>query len=216
MKVSFELLGKNMSNQQYKTIEEKASYGIGMQMGQQISGAFEGISVEAALAGINDVIAGTDPKVSGDEINAAFQVIQQKMKEKEALSAGKHTAEGEAFLAENLKRAEVKVTESGLQYEVLTASDGEKPSASSTVRTHYRGTLIDGTEFDSSYSRNEPTEFPVNGVIAGWTEALQLMTTGPKWKLFIPYQLAYGERGAGGAIGPYQALVFEIELLAIV
>ena len=107
------------------------------------------------------------------------------------------------------------MTDSGLQYEVLQKGDGEKPSASSTVRTHYKGTVINGDEVDSSYSRGEPTEFPVNGVIAGWTEALQLMTVGSKWKLFIPYQLAYGERGAGGAIGPYQALVFEIELLAI-
>ena len=102
-----------------------------------------------------------------------------------------------------------------MQYEVITIGEGNKPSASSTVRTHYRGTLIDGTEFDSSYSRNEPAEFPVSGVIAGWAEALQLMTVGSKWKLYIPYNLAYGERGAGGVIKPYQALVFEIELLDI-
>ena len=99
---------------------------------------------------------------------------------------------------------------------MITDGDGEKPNANSKVRTHYRGTLIDGSEFDSSYSRNQPTEFPVNGVIAGWTEALQLMNVGSKWKLYIPYQLAYGEQGAGGAIGPYQALIFEIELLAII
>ena len=132
-----------------------------------------------------------------------------------AANAEKYAKEGEDFLAENAKRADVTETDSGLQYEVIEAGSGDKPSASSTVRTHYRGTLINGEEFDSSYSRGEPTEFPVNGVIAGWTEALQLMPVGAKWKLFIPYQLAYGERGAGGAIGPYQALVFEIELIAI-
>ena len=108
------------------------------------------------------------------------------------------------------------VTTTGLQYEVIESGDGEVPGASSTVRTHYCGTLIDGTEFDSSYKRNEPTEFPVNGVIAGWTEALQLMTVGSKWRLYVPYNLAYGEQGAGGSIGPYQTLIFDIELLAIV
>jgi len=204
-----------MSDIDFSSTEAKASYGIGLQMGQQIQGAFDGISIEAAVAGIQDAFAGAQPQVNPDDINAAFQVIQEKLKAEEAANADKYAAEGEAFLADNAKRDEVTVTDSGLQYEVIESGDGEKPSASSTVRTHYRGTLIDGTEFDSSYSRNEPTEFPVNGVIAGWTEALQLMTVGSKWKLYIPYQLAYGERGAGGAIGPYQALVFEIELLAV-
>jgi len=154
--------------------------------------------------------------VTKDDINAAFQVIQAKVQAEQDAQAKEASAEGEAFLAENAKRDEVHTTDSGLQYEVITDGEGEIPTAASTVRTHYRGTLIDGTEFDSSYSRNEPTEFPVNGVIPGWTEALQLMTVGSKWKLYIPYNLAYGERGAGGAIGPYQALVFEIELLAVV
>ena len=125
-------------------------------------------------------------------------------------------AAGEAFLAENAQREEVTVTESGMQYEVITAGDGERPSASSTVRTHYHGTLVDGTVFDSSYDRGQPAEFPVNGVIAGWTEALQMMPVGSKWRLYLPYSLAYGEAGAGGAIGPYAALVFDVELLDIV
>ena len=204
-----------MSDEEFESTEDKASYGIGMQMGQQILSAFKGVSVTAAMAGIEDAVGGSAPRVKGDEINAAFQIIQQRMKEEESANAGVHAAEGEAFLAENLKRDGVLSTESGLQYEILTTGDGETPTAASTVRTHYRGSLIDGTEFDSSYSRNEATEFPVNGVIAGWTEALQLMPAGSKWKLFIPYQLAYGERGAGGAIGPYQALVFELELIAV-
>ncbi|MDH5354598.1 MAG: FKBP-type peptidyl-prolyl cis-trans isomerase, partial [Gammaproteobacteria bacterium] len=181
-----------------------------------MSHAFPGVSTTAALAGLEDAINGREPQVSSDDINAAFQIIQDRLQAEDASNAEQHAAEGISFLEKNATRADVIVTESGLQYEVITEGDGEKPSASSKVRTHYRGTLIDGNEFDSSYSRNEPTEFPVNGVIAGWTEALQLMNVGSKWKLYIPYQLAYGEHGAGGAIGPYQALIFEIELLAIV
>jgi len=126
------------------------------------------------------------------------------------------SADGQVFLDENAKKDGVTVTDSGLQYEVMVDGDGEKPAASSTVRTHYHGMLTDGTVFDSSVDRGEPTEFPVNGVIAGWTEALQLMSVGSKWRLTIPYSLAYGERGAGGAIGPYATLVFEVELLAII
>ena len=198
------------------TNEEKASYGVGLQMGDQLKTVFDGVSLNAALAGIQDAFTDADSRVDDAEINQAFRVIQEQVQAKKDEQAKTLAAEGDAFLADNAQRDEVTVTESGLQYEVIKAGDGEIPQASSTVRTHYRGTLIDGTEFDSSYSRNEPTEFPVNGVIAGWTEALQLMPVGSHWKLYIPYQLAYGERGAGGAIGPYQALVFELELLDIV
>jgi len=123
--------------------------------------------------------------------------------------------EGEKFLAENAKREGVKVTASGLQYEVLEATLGQKPKATDTVKVHYEGTLIDGTVFDSSYKRGESIEFPLNGVIKGWTEGLQLMSIGSKFKFFIPYQLAYGERGAGGSIPPYAALIFTVELLGI-
>ena len=123
--------------------------------------------------------------------------------------------EGEKFLAENAKREGVKVTPSGLQYEVLEATLGQKPTATDTVKVHYEGTLIDGTIFDSSYKRGESIEFPLNGVIKGWTEGLQLMSIGSKFKFFIPYQLAYGERGAGGSIPPYAALIFTVELLGI-
>jgi len=125
-------------------------------------------------------------------------------------------AEGEKFLAENAKREGVKTTASGLQYEVITEGEGEKPSATSTVKVNYKGTLINGTVFDSSYDRGEPIEFPLNGVIAGWTEGLQLMSVGSKYKLYIPYQLAYGERGGGEMIKPYSALIFEVELLDII
>ena len=129
--------------------------------------------------------------------------------------SAKAKEEGEKFLAENAKREGVKVTESGLQYEVLEATIGQKPKATDTVRVHYEGTLIDGTVFDSSYKRGESIAFPLNGVIKGWTEGLQLMSVGSKFKFFIPYQLAYGERGAGASIPPYAALIFTVELLGI-
>lgn len=205
-----------MSELELNTDELKASYGIGLQMGQQLASVFEGVSLPAALAGVEDAFSGKGPRIDGNEINAAFQVIQQRVQAAQAEQAKTMAAEGEAFLTENAKRDEVTVMESGLQYEVIEEGSGDIPSKESVVRTHYRGTLINGQQFDSSYDRGEPTEFPVGGVIAGWTEALQNMKVGSKWKLYIPYHLAYGEQGAGGAIGPYQALVFDIELLDIV
>ena len=197
------------------TNELKASYGVGLQMGQQLRSVFKDVSLAASIAGIKDGFNNQQPQLESDAINAAFQVVQESLQAEEKANAAEYAQEGENFLAENAKRDEITITESGLQYEVIEAGSGDKPLASSTVRTHYRGTLINGEEFDSSYSRGEPTEFPVNGVISGWTEALQLMPVGAKWKLFIPYQLAYGEQGAGGSIGPYQTLIFELELIAI-
>ena len=201
----------------YSSIEQQASYGVGRQMGDHLaSNPFEGVDADAVAAGLLDALNGKESVVSQADLTAAFQEISQRMQAQEAEKAKEMTGEGDAFLAENAKRDEVTVTASGLQYEVMVAGDGEKPSASSTVRTHYHGTLIDGTVFDSSVDRGEPAEFPVNGVIAGWTEALQMMPVGSKWKLSLPYNLAYGEQGAGGAIGPYATLVFEVELLDIV
>jgi FKBP-type peptidyl-prolyl cis-trans isomerase FklB len=205
-----------MSDLDLSTNEAKASYGVGLQMGQQLANVFNGLSLEAAIAGITDSFSGKGPQIPGEEINEAFQVIQAQVESEKAEQAKQFAGEGEAFLAENAKRDEVVVLESGLQYEVITAGEGDTPSAESVVSTHYRGTLIDGKQFDSSYDRGEPAQFPVGGVIAGWTEALQQMKVGSKWKLYIPYHLAYGEAGAGGDIGPYQALVFDIELLEIV
>jgi len=205
-----------MPNPDLSSIEARASYGIGTQMGAQLKTIFEGVSLAAAVAGIEDAFTGADLQVSTDELNKAFGEIQKRVEARQAADAGDKAKAGEAFLAENAKREGVQVTDSGLQYEVVNAGTGAKPSATSTVRTHYAGTLIDGTEFDSSYKRGEPAEFPVNGVIAGWTEALQLMPVGSKWRLFIPYQLAYGAQGAGGKIGPFQALIFDIELLEVV
>jgi len=200
----------------YTTLEQHASFGIGLQMGQQLAdNPFDGLDIDAVAAGVIAAFTEQAPEVSDEQIRAAFTVISERMQAEQAEKAELLAEAGEAFLAENAKRAEITVTASGLQYEVLVAAEGEKPTASSTVRTHYHGTLIDGTVFDSSYQRGEPAEFPVSGVIAGWTEALQLMSPGSKLRLYIPHNLAYGERGAGNAIAPFSALIFDVELLAI-
>ena len=204
-------------SEKYTTVEQRVSYGIGRQMGDQLaSNPFDGVDAEAVAAGVMDALNGEASAVEPALMEEAFGVIREKMQAKQAEQAKAMSAEGDKFLAENAKRDGVTVTASGLQYEILTEGDGEKPTAASTVRTHYHGSLIDGTVFDSSVDRGQPAEFPVNGVIAGWTEALQMMPVGSKWRLTIPYNLAYGEQGAGGAIGPYQTLVFDVELLAIV
>ena len=192
---------------------DKISYAIGLSMGQNLLGS--GVtSLEYAdlAAGIKDVLERNQPQISYQE---AQQVWGKFFSELEQKIAGEAKAAGEAFLAENAKREGVKVTESGLQYEVLEATLGQKPKATDKVRVHYEGTLIDGTVFDSSYKRGESITFGLNQVIKGWTEGLQLMSIGSKYKLYLPYQLAYGERGAGANIPPYAALIFTVELLGI-
>ena len=192
---------------------DKISYAIGLSMGQNLMGS--GVtSLEYAdlEAGIKDVLEKNQPQISYQE---AQQVLGKFFSELEEKIAGEAKAAGEAFLAENAKREGVKVTESGLQYEVLEATIGQKPKATDKVRVHYEGTLIDGTVFDSSYKRGESITFGLNQVIKGWTEGLQLMSIGSKYKLYLPYQLAYGERGAGANIPPYAALIFTVELLGI-
>jgi FKBP-type peptidyl-prolyl cis-trans isomerase FklB len=192
---------------------DKISYAIGLSMGQNLMGS--GVtSLEYAdlAAGIKDVLEKNQPQISYQE---AQQVLGKFFSELEENIAGEAKAAGEAFLAENAKREGVKVTESGLQYEVMDATIGQKPKATDKVRVHYEGTLIDGTVFDSSYKRGESITFGLNQVIKGWTEGLQLMSVGSKYKLYIPYQLAYGERGAGANIPPYAALIFIVELLGI-
>lgn len=201
----------------FSTIEQQGSYGIGLQMGDQLKGnGFDGLDADAVVAGIRDALEGNALQVEIPVIQAAFQEINQRIEAENAEKARTLGGEGAKYLEENAKRSEVTVTASGLQYEVLVDGDGAKPTQSSTVRTHYHGTLVNGDVFDSSYDRGQPAEFPVNGVIAGWTEALQMMNVGSKWRLHVPYNLAYGERGAGGSIGPYSTLVFDVELLAIV
>ena len=192
---------------------DKISYAIGLSMGQNLMGS--GVtSLEYAdlAAGIKDVLEKNQPQISYQE---AQQVLGKFFSELEEKIAGEAKAAGEAFLAENAKREGVKVTESGLQYEVLEATIGQKPKATDKVRVHYEGTLIDDTVFDSSYKRGESITFGLNQVIKGWTEGLQLMSIGSKYKLYLPYQLAYGERGAGANIPPYAALIFTVELLGI-
>ncbi|KLV00344.1 peptidylprolyl isomerase [Photobacterium aquae] len=205
-----------MSDVKLDTVETKASYGIGLQMGQQLAqSGLEGLNVAAIAKGIAASLAGEMPEIEVDDINNALRDLHMRAEEARQEQAKAAAADGEAFLQDNALRPEVTVTESGLQYEVLVAGNGEIPTADKTVRVHYHGELIDGTVFDSSVKRGQPAEFPVTGVIKGWVEALQLMPAGSKWKLYIPQDLAYGERGAGAAIPPYAALVFEVELLDI-
>lgn len=204
-------------SQDFSSIEGRVSYGIGRQMGQQLAdNPFDGVDPQAVAQGLLDALNAVANPFSNEQMQEAFGEINSRMQAKEAEQYKSLAAEGEAFLAENAKRDGIQVTASGLQYEVITQGSGAVPSSTSKVKTHYHGTLIDGTVFDSSVQRGQPIDFPVNGVIAGWTEALQLMPVGSKWRLFIPHNLAYGERGAGGSIKPFAALVFEVELLDIV
>jgi len=200
----------------FNTVETQASYGIGFQMGQQLqSNPFDGLGIDAVVAGLKDAFGGQAPQVDNDTLRDAFGEIHKRMQAEKEEASKAVIEEGAKFLEENAKRDGITVTESGLQYEVVAKGDGEKPVPASTVRVHYHGTLIDGTTFDSSYERGQPAEFPVGGVIKGWTEALQLMEVGAKYRLYVPHELAYGEQGAGAAIAPYSTLIFDVELLDI-
>jgi len=204
-----------MSNA-FENDEQRVSYGIGRQMGEQLlSSNIPDLTLDLVAAGLRDAYSQQPSQVDEAELQAAFQQLQEKMRAVAQESAKAAAQGGVDFLAENTKRDGVVTLASGLQYEVLTAGTGATPDASSTVQTHYEGQLISGEVFDSSYKRGQPTEFPVGGVIAGWTEALQLMQEGAKWRLFIPSELAYGERGAGNSIPPHSALMFDIELLKV-
>ena len=203
-------------SESYNTVEAQASYGYGIQIGQQVKqAAFDGLVVDAMLDGIRDAMNGSEPAVDESLIATAFEQITSQMQAKQAEQHKGNKEAGENFLSENAKREEVQITESGLQYEVIASGDGATPTETDKVRVHYHGTLVDGSVFDSSVTRGEPIEFPVNGVIKGWTEALQNMSVGDKWKLYVPQELAYGEQGAGAVIAPYSALVFEVELLGV-
>lgn len=195
--------------------EQRVSYGIGRQMGDQLkSSGIPDLELNLVLAGLRDAFSGDPSQVDDQAMQAAFQGLQQKMHEVAEASARAAGQAGADFLEQNGQRAGVVTLASGLQYEVVSEGTGATPSASSTVRTHYEGTLINGEVFDSSYKRGQPAEFPVGGVIAGWTEALQLMKEGAKWRLYIPSELAYGGRAAG-SIPPHSALIFDIELLKV-
>lgn len=203
----------------FQTEDQKASYAIGLRYGEGFARDLKEIDLETFYRGLQHGFKGEQPQLSAEDIAAVLEAFQaRKMAEQqraqEQATAGARAA-SEAFLAANRERAGVVTTASGLQYEVIAQGSGASPGAADTVHVHYHGTLPDGTVFDSSVARGEPISFPVNGVIRGWTEALQLMKVGDKWKLYIPSDLAYGARGAGGQIGPHQALVFEVELLGV-
>jgi FKBP-type peptidyl-prolyl cis-trans isomerase FklB len=202
-----------------KDQKEKISYIIGMDIGANFKKQSIEIDPDILAKGIKDGLSGAKPLISepeAKEVMTAFEKEMRARRETVQTTAGeKNKKEGEAFLAENKKKEGVKTLPSGLQYKVIKAGTGKKPAAADTVTTHYRGTLIDGTEFDSSYKREKPATFQVSGVIPGWTEALQLMEEGAKWQLFVPPNLAYGERGAGQVIGPHATLIFEVELVSI-
>ena len=207
-----------MSDNQLKTNESIASYGIGLQMGQQlVQSGFENLDTNAISKGIEDSLKNIQPEISVEKINEALQELHSKTQEKKSTQAKEAAKQGQEFLEKNkTENPNISVTSSGLQYEIMTEGQGEKQKSSDKVRVHYHGQLIDGTVFDSSVTRGQPAEFPVNGVIKGWVEALQMMPVGSKWKLYIPHELAYGENGAGAAIPPSSALIFEVELLDII
>lgn len=192
---------------------DSVSYSLGVNIGENIKAQFENINLDNFGAGIKDVLEkDVETKISDNQAQAIIQSYFSKKQQKQSESV---IEEGINFLRENGKRESVTTLASGLQYEVVNDGTGSKPTIEDNVTTHYHGTLIDGTVFDSSVDRGEPASFPVGGVIKGWTEALQLMSVGSKWKLYVPYDLAYGERGAGPQIGPYSTLIFEVELISI-
>jgi FKBP-type peptidyl-prolyl cis-trans isomerase len=199
--------------------KEKISYSIGMEIGGNLKRGSVEVDPDMLAKGLKDSYVGGKTLLTEEQARQALEDFQKTLMAKKAEEmqkiAEKNKADGETFLAENAKKAGVTTLPSGLQYKEITPGTGKSPKATDTVTTHYKGTLIDGTEFDSSYKRSEPATFPVSGVISGWTEALQLMKEGAKWQLFLPSNLAYGERGAGGVIGPNVTLIFEVELISV-
>jgi len=209
-----------------KDDKDKLSYVIGKDMAQNFKRQSIEINPNVFAYAVRSTLAGDKALMTDEEIRQTMVAFQKKMMEKQTEAMQKHMAdmqvqgqknkqESEAYFAENKKKDGVKTTPSGLQYKVITNGNGPVPKATDVIQANYRGTLLNGTEFDSSYSRGQPATFPVSGVIPGWTEALKMMKVGSKWQLFIPPQLGYGERGAGNVIGPNAGLIFEIELLGI-
>jgi FKBP-type peptidyl-prolyl cis-trans isomerase FklB len=195
-----------------KDQKDKVSYSIGLNIGSNLGRQNVEINPEALTAGVKDAIAGK-PQLTQDQIKEVMTAFEKDMQQKQKAAGEKSAAEGKTFLEENKKKEGVKTTASGLQYKVIKEGTGAPPKATDTVTVNYRGTLIDGKEFDSSYKRGQPATFPLNGVIKGWTEGLQLMKTGSKYQLFVPPDLAYGERTVGPDLAPNSTLIFEVELL---
>lgn len=201
------------------TLTQRLSYIVGENMAHQLKNDGLALDADVVALAVSDVMAGNPSRLTEAEKRSTVEQVQKESQERQmaahAEQSAKNRTEGAAYLAENAKKDGVITTDSGLQYKSLVAGSGAKPSKSDKVKVHYRGTLVDGTVFDSSYDRGEPITFPVTGVIAGWIEGLQLMNVGSKFELAIPSNLAYGPNGSGGAIGPDAALIFEVELLAI-
>jgi FKBP-type peptidyl-prolyl cis-trans isomerase FklB len=199
--------------------EDKLSYALGLNIGNSFKQQSIQIKPDIFMEGIKDGLAGDKHLLSDGEVSEIMVALNKELAEKKAADmkrlAEKNNEDAATFFVENKKKEGVKTLPSGLQYKVITEGKGKSPKSTDTVTVHYRGTLIVGKEFDSSYRRGEPATFPVNGVISGWTEALQLMKVGAKWQLFIPSNLAYGEKGAGNVIGPNAALIFDVELIAV-
>ncbi|NKF20788.1 FKBP-type peptidyl-prolyl cis-trans isomerase [Solimonas marina] len=210
---------KGTTDASLQTDAQKFGYAIGVDLGKSLQPVKDDVDVAALKAGLDDAFSGATPKMdeaAREEIkNTVAKKMQERQIKERAEQATKNKDEGEKFLEENAKKPGVKVTKSGLQYEVEKEGKGPHPKATDTVTVNYAGTLINGDEFDSSYKRGQPVSFPLNNVIPGWTEGVQLMTPGSKYKFFIPSDLAYGEHGAGVKIGPNQVLIFEVELLSI-
>lgn len=202
-----------------KTPKDRISYALGMDFGNQLKTTAVEVDPEIFVQGLKAMLAGSKTLLTEDEARTLITNLQSDVVKKQAENAkiqgDKNKKDGEAFLAANKTKEGVVTLESGLQYKILKAGDGKKPTADDTVVCHYRGTFVDGTEFESSIKRNQPATFPVKGVIKGWTEALQLMPVGSKWQLFVPYNLAYGENGRPPVIGPNALLIFEVELISI-
>jgi FKBP-type peptidyl-prolyl cis-trans isomerase FklB len=211
--IAFPLFGQEKSPQ-LKDQKDKVSYSIGMQIGFNLGRQKVDINPDILAAGIRDAIAGK-PQLTTDQVKDIMAQFEKDIEQKQKQLGEKNKADGAKFLEDNKKKPGVKTTASGLQYTVEKEGTGAEPKATDMVTVNYRGTLIDGTEFDSSYKRNQPATFPVNGVIKGWTEALQLMKKGAKYKLFIPSNLAYGERAMGPDIGPSSTLIFDVDLVDV-
>jgi len=200
---------------QLKDLKDKVSYSVGLNVGTNFKKQGQDLNPDALLAGVKDALSGKTPALTENELKETMEAWSKQMEDKQKVAGEKNAADATKFLAENKKKDGVKTTASGLQYKVMKEGTGAQPKETDTVTVNYRGTLINGTEFDSSYKRGQPATFPVNGVIKGWTEALQLMKPGSKYQLFIPPDLAYGPRAAGPDITPNSALIFEVELLEV-
>jgi FKBP-type peptidyl-prolyl cis-trans isomerase FklB len=213
--LSLASLSFGQDKSQLKDLKDKVSYSVGLNVGANFKKQGQELNPDALLAGVKDALSGKTPALNENELKETMEAWSKQMEDKQKVVGEKNAADATKFLAENKKKDGVKTTASGLQYKVMKEGAGAQPKETDTVTVNYRGTLINGTEFDSSYKRGQPATFPINGVIKGWTEALQLMKTGSKYQLFIPADLAYGARAVGPDITPNSALIFEVELLEV-